>query len=135
PLHPTTPRTSGQHQVSLAESISRPSAQQPAQQVDRALAAALADSTEKWLVSKGRLDYGPYSLADVVEQIKKGDISAGNVIIDKDTGRRTDVAAHPLLSPLIDASKQARDDARRAQAEVAHQGREKRRGVMLFAVI
>ena len=33
--------------------------------VDRALAAALADTNEKWLISKGRLDYGPFSLADV----------------------------------------------------------------------
>ena len=34
-----------------------------------ALAAALADTTEKFLISKGRLDYGPFSLADVVAQI------------------------------------------------------------------
>jgi hypothetical protein len=126
---------SGIRGPSLAESISRPSASGAAQQVDRALAAALADSTEKWLVQKGRLDYGPFSLSDIVAQINKGDITAGNIIVDKDTGGRTDVAAHPLLSALIDAAKQQRDDARRAQAEVAHQGREKRRGVLLYGVI
>jgi hypothetical protein len=122
-----------QPQVSLAESLSRPAAQ--AAPVDRALAAALADSTEKWLVSKGKLDYGPFSLADIVKQIDKGDIVAGNVIIDKDTGARLDVAKHPLLGALIDASKQKRDDHRRAQAEVAHQGREKRRSALLLGVI
>jgi hypothetical protein len=127
---------SGVRGPSLAESISRPpAAGAAAQQVDRALAAALADSTEKWLVSKGRLDYGPFSLADIVEQIKKGDIVSGNVVIDKDTGARTDVAAHPLLSALIDAAKAQRDEQRRAQAEVAHQGREKRRGVVLYGGI
>src|SRR5262249_18546120 len=81
--------------------------------VDRALAAALAASTEKWLISKGRLDYGPFSLADVVAQIDKGDIVAGNIIMDKDTGARGDVGQHPLLGPKIEAARQRLDDQRR----------------------
>jgi hypothetical protein len=103
--------------------------------VDRALAAALADSTEKWLISKGRLDYGPFSLADVVKQVDKGDIVAGNLIMDKDTGARVDIAEHPLLGPVVDAARQRIDDQRRAQAEVAVQSREKKRGALLYAVI
>jgi hypothetical protein len=129
----SSPNLSVDRRPSLAESLSRSSGSQHA--VDRALVAALADSTEKWLIAKGRLDYGPFSIADVVEQIKKGEIVAGNIIVDKDTGARMDVAQHPLLSPLIDAAKQAMDDQRRAQAEVAHQGRERRKGVMLYGVI
>ena len=117
---------------SLAESLGSATA---APTVDRALAAALADSTEKWLISRGPLDYGPYSLAAIVEQIEKGEIVAGNVIVDKDTGGRMDVAENALLSPLIDAAKQARDDARRAQAEHVHHSTEKRRSAMLFGVI
>ncbi|MCX5742917.1 MAG: protein kinase, partial [Proteobacteria bacterium] len=103
--------------------------------VDRALAAALADSNEKWLVSKGKLDYGPFSLADVVKQINKGDIVAGNIIMDKDDGARIAVDKHPLLGPLVDAAKQQRDDARRAQAEVVEQKRDKKRGAALYGVI
>ncbi|NVB80450.1 MAG: protein kinase [Kofleriaceae bacterium] len=103
--------------------------------VDRALQAALADSTEKWLISKGRLDYGPFSLADVVAQIEKGEIVAGNIIMDKDTGARSDVGGHPLLGPMVDAAKARLDDQRRAQAEVRVQSAEKKRGAMLYAVI
>lgn len=103
--------------------------------VDRALQAALADSTEKWLISKGRLDYGPFSLADVVAQIEKGEIVAGNMIMDKDTGARGDVAEHELLGPVIDTARQRMDDQRRAQAEVKVQTAEKKRGTMLYAVI
>jgi hypothetical protein len=103
--------------------------------VDRALAAALADTTEKWLVSKGRLDYGPFPLAEIVKQIEKGDIVAGNIIMDKDTGARSDVGTHPLLGPMVDAAKQRLDDQRRAQAEVAVQSAEKKRGAALYAVI
>lgn len=102
---------------------------------ERALAGAMADPTENWLVARGKFDYGPYSLAAIVDQIKRGEVVAGNIIIDKDTGARVDAGVHPLLAPLVDAARQQRDDARRAQAEVAHQGREKRRGAALFAVI
>ncbi len=103
--------------------------------VDRALAAALSDTSEKWLVSKGRLDYGPFSLADVVAQIEKGEIVAGNIIMDKDTGARSDVGEHPLLGPMVDAARQRIDDSRRAQAEVKVQSREKARGAALYAFI
>jgi len=103
--------------------------------VDRALAAALADGAEKWLVSKGKMDYGPFSLADVVKQINKGDIVAGNIIVDKDDGARVAVDKHPLLGPLVETAKQKRDDARRAQAEVVEQSRAKKRGATLYIVI
>ncbi|HTR51781.1 MAG TPA: protein kinase [Kofleriaceae bacterium] len=124
-------------QASLASEIGTPTAPSASGNmvVDRALAAALADTTEKWLVSKGRLDYGPFSLADVVAQIDKGEIVAGNVIMDKDSGARGDIAEHPLLGPLVDAARARLDDARRAQAEVRVQSAEKKRGALLYAVI
>ncbi len=103
--------------------------------VDRALASALADTTEKWLVNKQKMDYGPFSLADVLKQIEKGDIQHGAIIMDKDSGARMKVDDHPLLGPLVDQAKQKRDDARRAQAEVAVQGRDKKRGVLLYVLI
>jgi hypothetical protein len=103
--------------------------------VDRVLASALADSTEKWLFSKGKLDYGPFSLADVIAQIESGEIVAGNVIMDKDTGQRSEVSEHPMLGPMVEAARQQRDDARRAQAEVAVQRTEKKRGALLYGVI
>ncbi len=103
--------------------------------IDRALAGALSDTTEKWLVTKGRLDYGPFSLADIVAQIDKGEVVGANVIMDKDTGARTSIGEHPLLGPVVDAAKQRLDDKRRAQAEVVQQKREKSRGALLYAVI
>jgi len=102
---------------------------------DRVLAGALADTNEKWLISKGKLDYGPFSLADVIAQIEKGEIVAGNIIMDKDSGARVDVGTHPLLGPMVDQARQRMDDQRRAQAEVAVQSREKKRGALLYGVI
>ena len=129
-----------EQQVSLASEIAAPpspvtAAPGAGMSLDRVLAAALADTTEKWLVSKGRLDYGPFSLADIVAQIEKGEIVAGNLIMDKDTGARSDVGAHPLLGPMVDAARQRLDDARRAQAEVAVQRKDKKRGALLYGLI
>jgi serine/threonine protein kinase len=118
---------------SLATALSQPGIVPPP--ADPALASALADSNEKWLIAKGRLDYGPFSLADVVDQIKSHEIVTGNVIVDKDTGERCPVEDHPLLGAIVDHARQAKDDARRAEAEVAHQTREKTRGFVLYAVI
>lgn len=124
-------------QVSLSSSIAHAasSGQMAAQPTDRALAAALADTNEKWLVSKGKLDYGPFSLADVIAQIEKGEIVAGNIIMDKDSGARVDVGTHPMLGPMVDAAKARLDDQRRAQAEVAVQSSDKKKGALLYSVI
>ncbi len=121
-------------QVSLATSLA-PGGSGMSGQIDVALATALADSNEKWLISKGKLDYGPFSLADVIAQIEKGDIVAGNVIMDKDSGARAQVETHPLLGPMVETARQKRDDARRAQAEVQVQKSDKKRGALLYSVI
>lgn len=118
-------------QPSLAESLSR--GRNSAQIA--AMSAAFADHEEKWLISKGKLDYGPFSLAQVAEQIQSDQILPGHVIIDKDSGNRRKVEEHPLLSDLVFAAKERRDERRRAQAEVQHASQEKRRGAALYAFI
>ena len=119
-------------QASLASEIATRAAPSEA---DRALAAALADTTEKWLIGRNRMDYGPFSLAEVIAQIERGEIVAGNYIQDKDSGARSDVGAHPLLGPMVEVARQRRDDARRAEAEVVEQSRDKKRGAMLYGLI
>ncbi|HEX3481926.1 MAG TPA: hypothetical protein VHT91_43230 [Kofleriaceae bacterium] len=119
-------------QASLASEIA---ARGAAPAADPALAAALADTTEKWLIGKNRMDYGPFSLAEVIAQIERGEIVAGHHIQDKDSGARADVGDHPLLGPLVEVARQNRDDARRAQAEVKQQSRDKHRGALLYGLI
>ncbi len=100
-----------------------------------ALEAAMQDEHERWLVTKGRFDFGPFSMKGVVEQIQSGHVHHGNVLFDKDEGGRMKVEDHPLLGPLVEAARQQRDDARRAQAEVKHQSAERKRGVTLYGFI
>jgi hypothetical protein len=121
-------------QPSLAVALSSPGIQLP-QASDPALAAALADTTEKWLVQKGRLDYGPFSLADIVQQIKAHQIVAGNVMMDKDSGGRFNVEEHPILGPMVEEARFAKDTARRAEAEERHQSSSKKRGAAVYGAI
>jgi hypothetical protein len=81
------------------------------------------------------MDYGPFSLAEIMGQIERGEIVSGHIIQDKDTGARSGVGTHPLLGPIIDAARQRLDDQRRAQAEVVQQSRDKKRGTLLYGVI
>jgi hypothetical protein len=129
--------TLGDQQASLASEIALaiPRTISGNAVVDRALAAAIADTTEKWLISRNRMDFGPFSLADVIAQIERGECVAGHYIQDKDSGARTDVGEHPLLGPIVEASRQQRDDQRRAQAEIKEQSRDKKRGAMLYGLI
>ncbi|HET6610458.1 MAG TPA: protein kinase, partial [Kofleriaceae bacterium] len=127
---------------SLAESLAAPSAPAPASpspsaaQRAEAHAASLANDTEeKWLVSQGKLDYGPFSLAQLVDRIRTDKLVAGDIVIDKDTGQRTAVEHHPLLGELVDAAAEKRRFRQRASAEMTQQKRERSRGKMLIAVI
>lgn len=99
------------------------------------LDAALADPTERWLITKGSLDYGPYSLAQVIEQIRMDGIQPGHLIIDNDTGQRSRAEEHPFFGPLVEEARQTRDDNRRAHAEISHAKKSRLRGLVLVSVI
>ena len=104
-------------------------------QIPPALQAAMEQPDERWLVSKGRFDFGPFGMKGLVDQIITGHIHHGHVLFDKDDGGRMKVEDHPLLGPLVEAAKAAREDARRASAEVQHQTRERKRGIALYGGI
>lgn len=125
----------GESHPSLAEALAASPGASGQIAVSPAMSAALANRDEKWLISKGKLDYGPFNLAQIAQQIRDNQILPGHVIIDKDTGHRRHVEKHPLLGELVEAAKQKRDEMRRAQAEVHHATQEKRRGATLYTLI
>jgi len=141
---------------SLAQSIARPSGQMPAAGSDTGIAIQpsgggaptpprpsasvnaadpLSDTEERWLISKGKMDFGPFSMAAIAEKIRTNEILPGHVLVDKNTGARATIEDNPLLVPLVEAAKQSRDDQRRAQAEVSHAKIEKRKGFALYGFI
>jgi serine/threonine protein kinase len=122
---------------SLAQAITAPrvTARGAAVDAEVTMQRALSDSEERWLISKDRMDYGPFTLAEVIEQIQCDQVLPGHYVVDQLSGDRTPVQEHELLSSAVDAAKQKRDDARRAAAEVTHAKVEKRLSTTLYVFI
>jgi hypothetical protein len=130
----------GSGRASLAESISGGSLPEhsaaPAAVASVAVAGApLDDTDEAWLINKSRLDYGPFTMAEVVAQVRRDEILPGHLLINKHSGDRTPIEDHPLLAEIVDEARAARDERRRAQAEVVHAKTERRRGALLYVFI
>ena len=99
-VRPAGPPAPGESQPSLAEALAVAGPRNSGQvAVSTALtAASVAEREERWLVSKGKLDYGPFNLAQIAEQNPgRPEYLPGHVIIDKDSGGRCKVEQHPLL--------------------------------------
>jgi hypothetical protein len=95
---------------------------------DVAQAAGLAENDERWLIQKDKLDYGPFSLAQVMAQIERGVFKAEHMIVDVESGERKKIKDHPLLGEFaLDADRKL-EKQRRAQAEVAHEHVERKKG-------
>lgn len=93
------------------------------------------DSRERWLVQKDRLDFGPYRLSEIQQQIRKGQIFGEHTIIDMDNGQQQRVDEHPLLrelaiecAPLLEAERLLAQD----EAERRSRGR---KNTLLLAII
>jgi serine/threonine-protein kinase len=68
--------------------------------VDAAL-SAVDDQTERWLIQKDKLDFGPFNMREVRSQIETGKILGEHVIVDTENGERRKVKDHPQLRALV----------------------------------
>jgi hypothetical protein len=93
-----------------------------------AQAAGLAENDERWLIQKDKLDYGPFSLAQVMAQIERGEFRAEHIIVDVESGERKKIKEHPLLGEFALEADRRLEKQRRAQAEVTHQHVERKKG-------
>ena len=93
------------------------------------------ESEQRWLIQKGRLDFGPFSLQEIKRQIDANDILPEHVIIDNDSGKRGKIAEHPLLGDMVHAAAARRDEHRRVNAEATMVKHDRRKGTALYLVI
>ena len=70
------------------------------------------DAQERWLIQKDRLDFGPFSLAQIRAQIQRGEIVGEHMIVDSDTGARKKVKD---FAPLRFATRSPRKRSRRSR--------------------
>ncbi|HET6149263.1 MAG TPA: protein kinase [Polyangia bacterium] len=100
------------------------------------VAGAVGDETqERWLVQKDRLDFGPFSLAQIRAQIERGEIAGEHLIVDSDSGERKKVKEFPGLGEFTKSAERRREHARRAHAEQTHESTEKRKSLVTFFIV
>ncbi len=100
--------------------------------VAQAAGAAIDESQERWLVQKDRLDFGPFSLAQIRAQIARGEILGEHLLVDSDTGERQKVKDFPLLREFTKTSERHREQNRRAVAEQNAEKSDKRKSIFTF---
>jgi len=96
---------------------------------------AIDDAQERWLIQKDRLDFGPFSLAQIRAQIQRGEIVGDHMIVDSDTGARRKVKDFPLLRDFARTSERQIEQNRRAHAEIKHEKSEKAKRAFTLAVV
>jgi serine/threonine protein kinase len=105
-----------------------------ARSFDVAAAAGLSQGEARWLVQKDKLDYGPFSLEQVREQISEGHFRGDNLIVEMDTGARQKIMDHPQLGDFARQAERRLEHVRRMRAEQATQTveRTKHRATLLI---
>jgi hypothetical protein len=92
--------------------------------IDAAL-SGFDDASERWLIQKDKLDFGPFTMRDVRSQIESGKILGEHTIIDTENGERRKVKDHPQLRQhVLDAearnAMQQREEQEAAERRQRH---------------
>jgi serine/threonine-protein kinase len=98
-------------------------------------AVRISEEYERWLVQKNALDFGPFSLAQVMAQMEKGAFIGDDFIVDADSGDRQKIKDHPQLAEFARIIERKLEAQRRSRAEQAHEHTERRKGRWFFFII
>jgi eukaryotic-like serine/threonine-protein kinase len=103
--------------------------------VAEAAGGAADDTQERWLIQKDKLDFGPFSLAQIRAQIERGEIEGEHMIVDSDTGARKKVKDFPALKEFTKVAERRLEQVRRAQAEHTHEATEKKKSMATVLIV
>jgi hypothetical protein len=103
--------------------------------VAEAAGGAADDTQERWLIQKDKLDFGPFSLAQIRAQIERGEIQGEHMIVDSDTGARKRVKDFPALKEFTKVAERRLEQMRRAKAEHSHEATEKKKSVATMLIV
>jgi hypothetical protein len=93
------------------------------------------DDDVRWLITKDKLDFGPYSMRQLREQIQKHEVLPGHILMDNETGKRMPVEEHPELHDLVIDTAQVRADEKAVKVEEQAVTEEGRKGKALYGFI
>ena len=80
-------------------------------------AAGMDSESERWLVQKGRLDFGPFTMTQLKAQIAKGTFGGNELLTDTENGEQVQIKEHPQLAEFSKNASRSLESARRAQAD------------------
>jgi serine/threonine-protein kinase len=103
--------------------------------VAEAAAGAADDTQERWLIQKDKLDFGPFSLAQIRAQIERGEILGEHMIVDSDTGARKKVKDYPSLREFTKQAERRLEQVRRAKAETTSAATEKKKSMATVVIV
>ncbi len=136
PVGSAAPRHAEAHKAHAPEASAAPrSSLGRSFNVVEAAGGAIDDAQERWLIQKDRLDFGPFSLAQVRAQIARGEILGDHMIVDSDTGARKKVKDFPSLRDFTKTSERHREQNRRAVAEQRQESVDKKKSIFTFVVV
>jgi hypothetical protein len=119
------PATGGEARLTLGKSFN----------VAEAAGGAADDTQERWLIQKDKLDFGPFSLAQIRAQIERGEIEGEHMIVDSDTGARKKVKDFPALKEFTKVAERRLEQMRRAKAEHSHEATEKKKSMATVLIV
>jgi hypothetical protein len=98
-------------------------------------AVRISEEYERWLIQKDSLDFGPFSLAQVMAEMEKGIFGGEHFIVDADSGDRQKIKDHPQLAEFTRVVERKLEAQRRSRAEQAHEHSERRKGRWFVLII
>ena len=69
--------------------------------IEELLAETPEDDTERWLVQKDRLDFGPFSLGELKQRLHAREFTPNEMVLNKETGDVIRIRNHPELKEFI----------------------------------
>lgn len=96
-------------------------------------AAGLDVDAERWLVQKGRLDFGPFTMNQLRAELAKGAFGPNDLLTDTESGEQVRIQEHPQLGDFARQAQRSLEHARRAEADqsLAHQEKNKSRATLV----
>ncbi len=93
------------------------------------------ENTEHWLITKDKMDFGPFSLREIRVQIETGKILPEHLVTDTDTGDRRRVRENPHLKQMLLHAEVKLAEKARVEGEAVERGRHRNRVLSMLGII
>lgn len=110
-------------------------APRPGKTIEDYLAESDPNDFERWLVQKDRLDFGPFTMADLKRQIYEGQFGGDDMVKDQETGQSARLRTLPNLREFLILVDRHRASTLQQKEEMQRWEKEKKRRTMTIVVV